>query len=394
MVPSGDKFSRTGAMAWVEQELLALDREHLRRRLAIRVGAQRAVSNIGGKEMINFGSNDYLALAADPRLTQAVSQALIDGGWGSGSSPLITGHSRGHKLLEERLAEFENTEAALLFPSGFAVNSGIIAALVGPGDVVYTDRKNHASLLDGCRLSRADVRPYPHAEPDRLESLLAKSSHYRRRLIVTDSLFSMDGDTAPLVAIADLADRYGAMLMVDEAHATGVFGKNGRGVCEELMIEDRVHIRVGTLSKAMGSIGGFVVGSRQLIELLVNRARPYVFSTATPEPMVAASLAAMDIIEAEPERRTQLLDRSASLRSSLSGQGWNVGNSTSQIIPLIVGSPERAIALSTELREQGLFVPVIRPPTVPDGEACLRLSMTFGHTEDMLSKLLAALRHI
>jgi 8-amino-7-oxononanoate synthase len=346
---------------------------------------------IDGRELIHFGSNDYLGLAADPRLAQAATEAVAHDGWGSGASPLVTGHTTAHQRLAQRLAEFEGVEAALVFSSGFAANAGAIAALVGPGDVVYCDRKNHASLFDGCRLSRADVRVYPHADCTRLASLLSESQKHRRRLIVTDGLFSMDGDLAPLAALAELAARHNAMLMVDEAHATGVFGISGRGICEHLGVEDGVPIRIGTLSKALGSIGGFVAGSQSLIDWLVNRARPYVFSTAAPPATAAASLAAINIIHDEPQRRQRLLARADALREELIRQGWNIGTSASQIIPLVVGDAERAVKMSTELHDRGIFLPAIRPPTVPDGEACLRISLTANHTDEMIAKLLAAL---
>lgn len=236
---------------WIEEELASLDRQSLCRRLATRQGKQATEIELGGRKLVNFGSNDYLALAADPRLTDAAFGAAQEEGWGSGASPLVTGHGRAHGRLEERLAEFEHAEAALVFSSGFAANAGTIAALVGPGDVVLSDRKNHASIWDGCRLSRADVRAFGHADCDQLEQLLEKSGRYGRRLIVTDGLFSMDGDVAPLAEVADLAERFGAMLLVDEAHATGVFGSQGRGTIEQAGLEGRVHVRVGTLSKAL-----------------------------------------------------------------------------------------------------------------------------------------------
>jgi 8-amino-7-oxononanoate synthase len=378
-------------LSWIDDELAALERAHLRRRLLTREGPQSVRLSIEGRELVNFGSNDYLALAADPRLAKAASEAAASEGWGSGASPLVTGHSAVHRHLEQRLAEFEGTEAALLFSSGFAANLGAIAALAGPGDVVFCDRKNHASLWDGCRLSRADVRVYPHGDSARLAALLEDTQKHRRRLIVTDSLFSMDGDLAPLAELADLAERFDAMLLVDEAHATGVFGPRGRGVAEHLGLEDRVHVRIGTLSKALGCIGGFVAGSQTLIEWLVNRARPYVFSTAAPAATAAAAIAALDIVRDEPERRSNLLTRSQLLRDELRHQGWNTGASASQIIPIIVGDPQRAVDLSSQLRGRDLFVPAIRPPTVPDGEACLRISLTAGHADEMVSALLAAL---
>ena len=379
-------------LSWIDDELATLERRQLRRRLQTRSGPQSAWLMIEGRELINFGSNDYLALAADSRLAEAAVKSIAHEGWGSGASPLVTGHATPHQRLAERLAAFENTEAALVFSSGFAANAGTIAALVGPGDVVYCDRKNHASLFDGCRLSRADVRIYPHTDCERLAALLEDAEKYRRRLIVTDGLFSMDGDLAPLAELAELAERYAAMLLVDEAHATGVFGGHGRGVAEHFGVEDRVHVRIGTLSKALGCIGGFVAGSRSLVEWLVNRARPYVFSTASPAATAAAAIAALDIVQQEPQRRERLLTRSQELREELTRQGWNIGASASQIIPLVVGDPERTVRMSAELRERGLFAPAIRPPTVPEGEACLRISLTFGHTEEMIAALLESLR--
>lgn len=378
-------------LAWIDDELLALERDCLRRRPLTRGGPQSVRLKFEGRDLINFGSNDYLALAADPRLTQAVVAAVAMEGWGSGASPLITGRAALHRQLEERLAVFEQTEAALLFSSGFAANAGAIAALVGPGDVVYCDRKNHASLFDGCRLSRADIRVYPHCDCPRLVELMADSSKYRRRLIVTDSLFSMDGDLAPLAELADVAERFDAMLMADEAHATGVFGTHGRGVAERLGVESRVHVRVGTLSKALGCVGGFVAGSRLLIEWLMNRSRPYVFSTAPPAAMSAAAIAALDIVVREPLERQSLLARADALRRELAGRGWNTGASDSQIIPIVVGDPAQALQLSASLRERGLFVPAIRPPTVPEGEACLRISLTAGHTQEMIETLVESL---
>jgi 8-amino-7-oxononanoate synthase len=375
---------------WIEDELRSLQESGLRRQLVARTGPQAARIVLDGRELVNFGSNDYLGLAADPRLAAAASDSLRREGWGSGASPLISGRSLLEDQLEKRLAKFEGTQAALVFPSGFAANSGTIAALVGPGDAVFTDRKNHASLWDGCRLSRADMKVYDHADWEQLGRLLARSAA-RRRLVVTDSLFSMDGDLAPLAELADLCERYGAMLMIDEAHATGVFGARGRGIAEMSGVEDRVHVRVGTLSKALGSAGGFVAGSRMLVEWLMHRARPYMFSTAAPAAAAAAALAALRIVEDEPHRRQQLLARAADLRRRLGEQGWNLGRSASQIIPVLVGAPDCATGLSSRLREQGFLVPAIRPPTVPEGECLLRISLTWVHTEAMIDALIDAL---
>ncbi len=378
-------------IAWIDDELAAIEQSGLRRALAVRYGLQGPAIDIGRQRLVNFGANDYLGLAGDPRLAQAAALALQAEGWGAGASPLITGRAQGHHRLEERLAAFEGTEAALLFPSGFAANSGAVAALAGPGDVILADAKNHASLWDGCRLSRADVRAYPHGDADRLAHLLARCSAYRRRLIVTDTLFSMDGDLAPLAELARLAEQFDAMLLVDEAHATGVFGARGRGVAEHLGVEERVDVRVGTLSKALGSSGGFVAGSHRLIDWLVHRARPYIYSTAAPAAVATAGAAAVEIVASQPGRAAELLETAAALRAALADQGWDTGRSASQIIPVIVGDPEGAVALSAALQRRGLFVPAIRPPTVPEGEACLRISLCAGHTPEMIAELLEAL---
>jgi 8-amino-7-oxononanoate synthase len=290
------------------------------------------------------------------------------------------------------LAEFEGTEAALVFPSGFAANAGVVPALVDEPDAIFADAKNHASLIDGCRLSRATRFLYPHADAAGLEKRLRDAGRYRRRLIVTDTLFSMDGDLAPLQQIAELAERYDAMLLVDEAHATGVFGERGRGVVEHVGVpHERVHIRIGTLSKALGTGGGFVCGPRTLIEWLANRARTYVFSTAQPAATSAAAIAALDIVQREPHRRTQLLKRAADFRLRLSAHGWNTGRSESQIVPLVIGDADRTMQLASKLREAGFFIPGIRPPTVPPGESLLRLSLCHHHTPEMIDALLEAL---
>ena len=368
------------ATPWLTAELDALDEAGLRRRVSSRHGPQGATITLQGQTLVNFGSNDYLALAAEGRLAAAAIAVISAEGVGSGASPLITGRSDIHARLEQRLAEFEGTEAALVFPSGFAANLAAVTALLGPGDVVFSDAKNHASIWDGCRLSRADVRAYRHADWRQLDELLARATGYRRRLIVTDSLFSMDGDLAPLPELTDIARRHDAMLLIDEAHATGVFGERGRGAAEHLQVEAAVTARVGTLSKALGCAGGFISGSRELIDYVINRGRSYIYSTAAPAATAAAAIAALEIVAGEPQRRRELLDRAAGLRRELAAQGWPLGPSASQIIPIVVGQPQRAVELSQQLRSRGIFVPAIRPPTVPEGQACLRVSLTWGHS--------------
>jgi 8-amino-7-oxononanoate synthase len=383
--------NRPDPLSWIDNELEQLERAGLRRRLVVRESAQSATVSLGGRELVNFGSNDYLGLASDGRLAAAAKTAIEREGWGSGASPLVSGRAASHAELERRLAEFEGTEAALVFPSGFAANAGIVPALVDEGDAVFADAKNHASLIDGCRLSRAARFVYPHVDCDALAAQLKESNGFRRRLIVTDTLFSMDGDLAPLARLAELAREHDAMLLVDEAHATGVFGKKGSGLFSELAIDPNSAIRIGTLSKALGTAGGFVCGRQSLVDWLANRARPYVFSTAQPAATSAAGIAAVDIVAAEPERRRELLERAANLRERLCEQGWQTGTSETQIIPLYVGDPDRTILLAGKLRDAGYFLPGIRPPTVPEGESLLRISLCYHHTPAMIDDLVKTL---
>jgi 8-amino-7-oxononanoate synthase len=379
-------------LAWLEEALQRLSAAGLRREPACRAGPQRPDGvELGGRAVVNFGTNDYLGLAAEC-LSGAVREAVASSGWGSGASPLVTGRGALHAQLEQELACFEGTEAALLFPSGFAANLGAIAALVGRGDVVFCDKKNHASIIDGCRLSGARLQVFPHRDLRRLQRSLGRADGYRRRLIVSDGLFSMDGDLAPVPELAELAEQFGAMLMIDEAHATGVFGPNGRGVCEHLGAEDGVHVRVGTLSKGLGSIGGFVAGSRPLVDWLFHRARPYVYSTAAPEAVAAAALQAIRLVREEPHRRRQLLENARELREALSRQGWNTGDSASQIVPVIVGEPQPTMRIAQALQDRGLFVPGIRPPSVPAGQSLLRISLSYAHTPEHRGRLLEAMQ--
>jgi 8-amino-7-oxononanoate synthase len=383
-------------LSWIDEELARLSRTGLLRSLPPGLRAAGAMVEVAGKSIINFASNDYLGLAADERLANAAAEAFREQGVGRGASPLVSGRSAIHEQLEQCLAEFFNTEAALLFPTSFAANAGIIPALVDEGDAIYGDEKNHASIIDGCRLSRAERHIYPHVDTAALTALLAQGKKYRRRLIVTDTLFSMDGDLAPLAQLAELASEYNAMLMVDEAHAIGVFGAHGRGVVEHFAAEypelpNQVHVRVGSFGKALGSAGGFVYGSAPLIQWFANRARTYVFSTAHPAGISAAGLVALDLVDREPERRQGLLERAAELRGRLRDQGWNTGRSVSQIIPVVLGSAERTMQVSQTLRERGIWAPGIRPPSIPDGESLLRLGFTASHTEEMVERLLAEL---
>ena len=346
------------------------------------------------REFINFSSNDYLNLAGDPRLAKAAARAARRYGVGAGASPLISGYLPPVRHLERALAAWEGTEAALVFSSGFAANVGVVNTLAGPEDVIFSDELNHASLIDGCRLSSAQVRVYRHIDLEDLEALLIRHGPAaRRRIIVTDSVFSMDGDWAPLPEILKLAQKHDALLLVDEAHATGVLGEHGRGLTEFLLgLECLAHsrlIKVGTLSKALGSQGGFVCGTRMLIEGLVNRCRPYIYSTGLAPPSAAAARRALRVVQEEPDRRRHLLALASVLRTRLQNLGYSNMPSRSQIVPVIVGDASAAMELSARLAERGFLVPAIRPPSVPEGTSRLRISLTAGHTEDDVERLAA-----
>ena len=358
-------------------------------------GLKRSLRPVGreGQAPVHFASNDYLGLSADPRVVAAASEAARCLGWGAGASPLVSGWTSEHEALAREIAAFERTEAAVLFPTGYAANVGTIAALVGKPDVVYSDRLNHACLIDGARLSGATIRVYPHKDVDALSDLLdADRGRFRRMLIVTDGVFSMDGDLAPIGRLADLADHHGAMLLVDEAHGTGVFGPDGRGAASELGVSDRVTIKVGTLSKALGSVGGFVAGSRRLIDWLTNHARPLIYSTASPAAAVAAAREALRISVAEPWRRERARGLGDRLREGLKEIGFEVARSKGPIVPVVVGEPSSALDLSARLADRGFLVPAIRPPTVPEGTSRLRVVASAAHTDEQVDCLILAFR--
>jgi 8-amino-7-oxononanoate synthase len=382
----------TDPLAWIDDEARAWTRRGLERSLLPAASARPGRQQRGGEDLVNFGANDYLGLAADPRLADAANRAAARFGWGAGASPLVTGWTDAHQALADTLAGFEQTEAALLFPTGFAANLGTIAALAGPGDAVYLDRLNHACLIDGARLSGARLRVYPHGDAARLAAILARDrGRFRRGLIATDGVFSMDGDLAPLAELAELADEFGAMLLVDEAHGTGVLGADGRGAASACGVAGRVPIRVGTLSKALGSMGGFVAGSRRLIDWLTNHSRTLIYSTAFPPAAAAAADEALAIAQAEPWRRERLAQAGAQVRRRLAAAGFELGRSQGPIIPVILGAPERAVELAARLAGRGLLVPAIRPPTVPEGTARLRISLSAAHRDDDLERLIDAL---
>jgi 8-amino-7-oxononanoate synthase len=381
--------------AWMDDELMARRRSGLYRRRRRVASPQGARLRIQGREYINFASNDYLNLASDARLASAAAWAAKRYGCGAGASPLVSGHLPPQRALERALAEWEETEAALTFSSGYAANLGVLTALAGRGDAIFSDELNHASLIDGCRLARADVHVYRHRDVDDLRDLLEKHGPAaRRRFIVSDTVFSMDGDFAPLADLVELAEGFDALLVIDEAHATGVFGEKGTGLTELIPTSrkpdpDRL-VKIGTLSKALGTQGGFVCGTRRLIDYLLNTARPYIFSTALAPPVAAAAWRSVMIASSAREARQHLAELSASLRAGLT----NVAPPDaplSPIIPIIIGEADAAVRLSKRLQRRGVLVPAIRPPTVPEGTARLRVSLSAGHATDDVRRLLTTL---
>ncbi len=373
------------SLPWIADEMVWLAEQRLLRQQRTILRQPGGWCLVDGRRLRDFASNDYLGLSQDPRVIAAGQKAAAECGFGSGGSQLVVGHSPWHAELEARLAAFEGQEAAILFPTGYAANVGTLTALAEPGDLICSDRLNHASLIDGCRLSRASIYIYDHDRLDKLEAQLLAAEDVGRKLIVTDAVFSMDGILAPLREICSLAEKYGADVIVDEAHATGVFGERGRGVCELLGVEDRVALRVGTLSKAIGSIGGFVTGRRKAIDWLWNRARTQVFSTAAPPAACAAACAALDIIASEPGRREKLLMLSQRLREGLRNTGYrSVPGGVGPIVPVFAGPYDAKL-----LEENGFLVGFIRPPSVPVGTTRLRIGVMATHEAEDIDRLLA-----
>ena len=366
-------------------ELDAIEARGLRRRLRVVGGPQDAVVRIDGREVVLLCSNNYLGLAFHPDVVEAAVRATRDFGASAVSSRLISGHMAAHASLEEKLAAWKGVDAALLFSTGYHANVGVISSVVGAGDVVVSDELNHASIIDGCRLSHARVAVYRHNDVGHLREVLAGCADARRILVVTESVFSMDGDLAPLAAIADATAEHGAWLMVDEAHAAGVFGPRGAGLVAGLGLTPRVDIHMGTLGKALGSFGAYVAGSRALVDHLVNRARSFIFTTGLPPASAAAAEAALDVIAREPERAAGLLARAKALGETLRAAGLDVPNIESQILPVMVGDARRAVAAAESLIERGYYVAAIRPPTVPAGTSRLRLSLMATHREQHIA---------
>ena len=362
---------------FIEQELSRLKKD----------GLYRQLKQIDPGTLV-FCSNDYLGLSQHPRVKAAASAAIAKYGWGAGASRLISGNSPLQEELERKIADFKGREAAIVFPTGYMANLGAISSLVDEHDAIIIDRLDHASIIDACRLTKAKFQVYRHNDPDALAAALQRSAKFKKRLIVTDSVFSMDGDLAPLPEIVALAKEYDALTMIDEAHATGTIGPTGRGLEEYFNLKGQVDIVMGTLSKAVGSVGGFVAGSQELIDYLRNKARSFIYTTALPPAACAASLEALKIIEQEPELIAKLW-----ANIEYFGTRYQVpGTRNSPIIPIIIGNAEKTIEISQMLLEKNIFVSAIRPPTVPQGESRLRITISATHQKEEIECLASSLR--
>lgn len=353
-------------------------------------GPQLSKTSIDGRTVVNLASNNYLGLTTHPRLKERALEAVRTLGVGSGSVRTIAGTLELHEELERRLAAFKQTEAAVVFQSGFTANAGTVSAILTRNDAVVSDELNHASIIDGCRLSRATIRVFPHKDIDAARAILKELPATQRKLLITDGVFSMDGDLGPLPALCDLAEEFGAIMMVDDAHASGVFGRNGRGTVDHFGMHGRVDVQVGTLSKAIGTLGGYVAGSRKLIDFLRQRARPFMFSTSHPPAVAAASIAALDVLLEEPQIIDRLWENTRFFKSGLQQLGFDTGVSESPVTPVIVGETSVASRMSARLFEAGVFALGIGFPVVPRGKARLRTIVTATHTRDDLQFALDA----
>jgi glycine C-acetyltransferase len=375
---------RPDPLAYLSSELETLKQQGLYRRLRVLESEQRAHATVDRRQVVNLSSNNYLGLTTHPKLRERALEATRRYGVGSGSVRTIAGTMEIHVELERRLAEFKQTEAVVVFQSGFAANAGTVAAILTEHDVVVSDELNHASIIDGCRLSRATIKVFPHKDVDAARRILRALPVSQRKLLITDGVFSMDGDLGPLNDLCAAAEEFGCIMMVDDAHASGVFGKNGRGTIDHFNVHGRVDVQVGTLSKAIGSLGGYVAGTRALVELLCHRARPFLFSTSHPPAVAAACIAAIDVLMEEPGIIDRLWDNTRLFKSGLQVLGFNTGVSESPITPVIVGDGALAMELSDRLFEEGVFAQGIGFPTVPRGKARVRTIVTAAHTRDEL----------
>ena len=385
---------RHDPLRYLADELGSLREQGLYRRLRILDGEQKARTSFDNRSVVNLSSNNYLGLTTHPKLRERALQAVKELGVGSGSVRTIAGTMAIHMELEARLAAFKHTEAAVVFQSGFAANAGTVSSVLTKEDFIISDELNHASIIDGARLSRAAIKVFPHKDVDAARRILQELPAAGRKLLITDGVFSMDGDVGSLPGLCDLADEFGCIMMVDDAHASGVFGRNGRGTVDHFGLHGRVDIQVGTLSKAVGALGGYVAGGRSLIEFLYHRARPFLFSTSHPPAVAAACLAAIDVLETEPQWIERLWDNTHFFKDGLQALGFNTGLSESPITPVIAGESSLAMKLSDRLFEEGVFAQGIAFPTVPKGKARVRTIVTATHTRDELQFALDCLKKV
>lgn len=378
-----------------EQEIERLKTSGLYRGLKRIAGHIDTTVSIDGKEVILLSSNNYLGLASHPKLKEAAASALREYGTGACSSRLISGNMKIHEELEKKTAKFKGCQSAIVFSTGYMANIGVITSLAGKGDLILSDELNHASIIDGCKLSGAKVKVYPHKNIEKLKEILSQGNassskgSYKRTLIVTDGVFSMDGDITPLPEILDVAREEDALVMLDDAHATGVLGENGKGTAEHFGLTDGNLIHMGTFSKALGSMGGYITGSKIIIEYLKNNARPFIYSTALPPSVCASSIAAIDLLEKEPSIRTRLWRNIARFRKGLINLGYNMMESQTQIIPILIGDTSLTMEFARAIFEKGVYAPGIRPPTVPEGKSRIRTGLMASHTDEQIDKVLA-----
>jgi len=376
--------TRIDPLGYLTPEIDALKAQGVYRHLRVLEDEQRAHTTFDGRSVVNLSSNNYLGLTTHPRLRERAMQALERYGVGTGSVRTIAGTMSLHVELERRLAEFKQTEATVVFQSGFTANAGTVSALLTKDDVIISDELNHASIIDGCRLSRAAIKVFPHKDVDAARRILRDLPASQRKLLITDGVFSMDGDLGPLPGLCAIAEEYGAIMMVDDAHASGVFGRNGRGTVDHFGMHGRVDIQVGTLSKAVGALGGYVAGTNALIDFLHHRGRPFLFSTSHPPSVTATCLAALDVLIEEPEIIERLWDNTRFFKAGLTALGFNTGMSESPITPVIVGDGALAMTLSDQLFEGGVFAQGIAFPTVARDKARVRTIVTATHTREDL----------
>ncbi len=384
----------TDPLGFLGQEIQDLKDQGLYFKVRVLQGEQAAAALIDGKEVVNLASNNYLGLTTHPRLREAAIAATRDYGVGSGAVRTIIGTMTLHEQLEEKLAQFKHTDAAIVFQSGFTANTGVIPAVMGEGDVIISDELNHASIIDGCRLTRAVRKVYRHKDVAELQQRLEESKDARRVMVVTDGVFSMDGDIAPLASIVEVAEKYGAIVMVDDAHASGVLGENGRGTVDHFGLHGRVHIQVGTLSKAIGALGGYIAGSRNLRDWLIQRGRPYLFSTSHPPAVAATCIAALDVLQEEPQLIERLWENTRYFKGELGRLGFDTGASETPITPVIVGESAKALQMSARLFEEGVFGQAIVFPTVARDRARVRTIVTATHTQEQLDRALEAFARV